>query len=303
MWSPKKPLFAAPGGLVYNWPMNSSFGSLLIAVLTISILPWADTALADYTLVLKNGRRITVQAYREEGSMIKFYGIGGEIGIGKDQVQSILKAGEGEGRGLSVPGLEASQGQASEGNQEAPIPLTQPQREEGMAEATGTAASSEGLLTPGTTPEDEAAKEEQKYQQRMREVTENLRAAKDRYLSASRGTSSPDPMLLTGDEAIRARADDLNSRLRDQQHNPGGPADAGGVKLANPSPFTGQPPGTIDLRPGEVVPRVELPAPVYSERERDLSALRNQVNDLVKERQRLIEEMRQKNLDTGNLFE
>ena len=172
-----------------------------------------------------------------------------------------------------------------------------------MSATGGAAGSSEGSPAPEISPADERAKEEQEYQQRAREITEQLKAAKDRYLSASRGTSSPDPMLLTGDEAIRMREDDLSSRLRDQQHNPGGPADAGGVKLANPSPFTGQPPVMTELRPGEVIPRVEPPAPVYSERERDISGLRNQVNELVKERQRLIEEMRQKNLQTGNLFE
>ena len=45
--------------------------------------------------MLKNGRQITVQSYREEGSMIKFTGLGGEIGISKDQVQTI-RAEEGD---------------------------------------------------------------------------------------------------------------------------------------------------------------------------------------------------------------
>jgi len=282
--------------------MNLSFGALLVAFLAFVIPPWGHLALAEYTLVLKNGRRITVQAYREEGNTIKFYGIGGEIGIGKDQVQSILKAGEGEGRGLSLSAPASSQGEASEGSQEERRPAPETQRQKARPEAAGPPETGDESAPPELTPADQAAKEEQEYQRRMREVTEQLRAAEERYRSASRGDSSPDPALLTGDEAIRARADDLNSRLRDQQHNPGGPADAGGVKLANPSPFTGQPPVMTELRPGEVVPRVEPPAPVYSEKERDLSTLRSQVNELVKERQRLIEEMRQKNLQTGDLF-
>jgi len=54
------------------------------------------TANAQYILVLKNGRQISVQSYREEGSMIKFSGLGGEIAISKEQVQTIRRAGEGD---------------------------------------------------------------------------------------------------------------------------------------------------------------------------------------------------------------
>ena len=42
---------------------------------------WCGIADAQYVLVLKNGRQITVQSYREDGTMIKFNGLGGEIGI------------------------------------------------------------------------------------------------------------------------------------------------------------------------------------------------------------------------------
>ena len=73
--------------------MGKRLKFLLLAVLLYS---WAGPALADYTLVLKNGRRITVQSYREEGRMIKFHGLGGDIGISKDQIQSIEKADPGE---------------------------------------------------------------------------------------------------------------------------------------------------------------------------------------------------------------
>ena len=57
---------------------------------------------AEYVLVLKNGRQITVQSYREEGSMIKFQGFGGEIGIAKDQLQAIQKSGAECPLGLNV---------------------------------------------------------------------------------------------------------------------------------------------------------------------------------------------------------
>ncbi len=74
----------------------------------LSLCCWTDPASADYTLVLKNGGRITVQSYREEGSMIKIRGLGGEMGIPKDQIQTILKAGETERQGLSISDLEPS---------------------------------------------------------------------------------------------------------------------------------------------------------------------------------------------------
>ena len=67
---------------------------------------WWGSLFAEYTFVLKNGRRITVQNYREEGGTIKFYGLGGEIGIARDQIQSIKEGGESEGRGMVFPGVE-----------------------------------------------------------------------------------------------------------------------------------------------------------------------------------------------------
>jgi predicted nuclease with TOPRIM domain len=44
---------------------------------------------------------------------------------------------------------------------------------------------------------------------------------------------------------------------------------------------------------------VQPPPPAYSDREKELSDLRSRLNQLVKERERLIEEMKQKNFDTG----
>src|SRR3989338_10237411 len=84
--------------------MNGLKQLLFLALAFILCLP--GPLFAEYTLVLKNGRRITVQSYREEGCMIKFPGMGGEIGIARDQIQSILKAGEPESRGMSIIGLE-----------------------------------------------------------------------------------------------------------------------------------------------------------------------------------------------------
>ena len=124
---------------------------LKFLLITFSLCSWTGPVLADYTLVLKNGRRITVQTYREEGRMIKFHGLGGDIGISKDQIQSIQKADPGE------PALQQTQSQES---------VASPQ-------------SAERSLTP----EEEKAKEEKEYQQKLIEVTGQLKEVRIVILS------------------------------------------------------------------------------------------------------------------------
>src|SRR5258708_19999713 len=58
-------------------------------VMLVGVISWAGVAQAQYLLVLKNGRQIHVQSYRDDGSMIKFSGLVGKIAITKDQVQTI----------------------------------------------------------------------------------------------------------------------------------------------------------------------------------------------------------------------
>src|SRR6266496_744046 len=87
---------------------------LLFGVFYLLVVP----AFADYTLILKNGRRITVQSYREEGGTIKFQGLGGEIGIEKNQIQAIRKAGEDEKPTLNLTRPEPS---TSVPTQETPV--------------------------------------------------------------------------------------------------------------------------------------------------------------------------------------
>jgi len=258
----------------------------------LAVFCWIAPLFAESTLVLKNGRRITVESYREEGGMIKFRGLGGEIGISKDQVQSILKGGtaEGEGQYLRLPAPAES----------SPVPASASPEEKAKVDEKKDVK--EKLPTAEEKLAEERAKEEKEYQNKVKEITEQLKTARDRYSLTTGGSGGPEPSLLDSEEAIRARTDDLNSRLRDAQYNPAGPSDAGGVRLSTPSPFTGAPPSTIELRPGEVIPRVDSPPPTYSEKERQLSELRNQINQLTKQREQLIEEMRQKNFNTGSLF-
>jgi len=235
----------------------------------------SESLFADYTLVLKNGRRITVQSYREEGGMIKFPGLGGEIGIGREQVQSILKAGESESRGMSVLGTErAAPRGVPTGQETKPEPGKVPA---GQAKAEAKDAGAGQTQDKVLSPEEEKAKEEKEFQSKVKQLTEQIKAARDRFATSTRGSSGPEPTLLNTEEAIRARTDDLTTRLRDAGLVPG-------------------------LRPGATTPGVEVPLPGYSGTQKELSDLRNQVNQLSKEREGLIEQMKQKNFDTGSLF-
>jgi hypothetical protein len=214
-----------------------------LALASVFILCWVVPVSAQYVLVLKNGRRITVQSYREDGRMIKFYGMGGEIGIAKDQIQTILKAGEGEQQGLSVPPLAA------------PSPPTP-----GPAKASSETPTVESKKPAAPDPivAEERAREEKEYQKRLKEVTEKLDAAKQRYFAATQGGGTTSNVSKEG---FKAWAADLSSRIKDSQ---------------------------------------KIPLSDYSPRERELSELRDQIDQLQKERDTLIEEIKSKNFDTGS---
>lgn len=288
---------------MYNLAMNLSVGSFLIALLPIVILlPWGHTALAEYTLVLKNGRRITVEAYREEGGMIKFHGLGGEIGIGKDQVQTILKGGESEGRAFGVSRAQSVEAEPTERAPEQiqPTPATTG-REPTVAEKAGAPPTAEPRTEADLLAE-ERAKEEKEYQQKVKEMTEKLKASRARYAIATRGSSGPEPSVVFTDEQIKARTDELTSRVRDLEQSQAGTRYETGIEMPTPVPFAGDAPPL--LRPGPVVTRPGAdPIPTaYTGKQKELSGLRSDILNLETERQKLIEEMRQKNFDTGSLF-
>ena len=239
---------------------------LKFLLLTVPLCAWAGPAWADYTLVLKNGRRITVQSYREEGRMIKFRGLGGDVGISKDQIQSIQKADPGE------PTLDQTQ-------------LQEP------------AATPQAPERPPTV-EEEKAKEEKEYQQKLIELTGQLKAVRDRYSELLRGTTSPEPSQLVTEEQIKASRADVISRFRDATSNPSEPAP---VRLLTPSPFSSLPPTVTEERPPARAPTTYENLP-YTETQREFTELRNQAIELDKEREKLINEMRQKNMSIGSLF-
>ena len=264
---------------MYNWAaMNFRLRIMLIAV---ALVLFPALAFAQYTVVLKNGRRITTQSYREEGDAIKIYGLGGEVALPRNQVQSILRGEEGQARGLDL--------------------RERPSGDDSLPSAAAPAAAGRSSTEGSPPPEDEKAKEENTYRKKVQELTEELKAAQNNYFTASRGTSSPEPSVITTDDSIRRRTDDLNARLRDTQQNPGG-GDGGPVRLESPSPFVGQPPAITEIPPGNVPPSVNPPPPGYTSSEQQLSDLRNRMTELTKQREQLIEEMKQKNLDGANLF-
>jgi hypothetical protein len=234
-------------------------------LVTLFVPCWAVPALAEYAVHLKNGRRLIVQSYREEGGMIKFHTLGGEIGISKDQIRSIEKAAH-------VPAPQQTRLQG---------PAVDPQ-----------------VADKPLTPEEERAREENEYKQKLMEVTGQLKEVRDRYSQLLRGTTSAEPSQLVTEEQIKASQADVISRFRDATSSPGEPAP---VRLLRPSPFSSLPPTIVEEQPPARTPTSYENLP-YNETQKEFSELRHQANELEKEREKLINEMRQKNMNVGSLF-
>jgi hypothetical protein len=227
------------------------------ATILLSILP----AFADYTILLKNGRQITVQNFREEAGMIKFYGYGGEISIAKNQIQAIRRASE-----VKRP-------------EEAPFQSTPPTAATHRVrptEQTNTASQ----VAEEKTIEERRIKEEEAYQQQIKKINNQLQELRDRYASETRGNTGADPVFFTTEEAFRGHQEDLLSRLRDAQYK-----------------AQGLPSGRDQQSP----PLSTNPPPAYTEKQKLLSDLRNQLNKLEMDRERLIAEMKQNKFDTDTV--
>ncbi len=224
------------------------------------IFCWTGTLFANFTIVLKNGRRITVKSYREEGEMIKVRGMGGEFGIAKDQIQSIINPGADEERGMVVPDSNRIQPTATSRQASQDTPPMDPGKTSGGAVQ---------KKRTGAPPSKVA--EEVEYLSRIKEKTDQLKRLTDRYSVATRGTSGPQSGLLEGKEAIRGRTADLQSRLKDAQRSRAAGSAGGGA------------------------PRVDVPPPAYSAKEKKLSELRKQIVQTQKERDALIQKMQQEN--------
>ena len=200
--------------------------------------------------------------------MIKFPGLGGEIAIGKDQIQAIKKTEEAGPTGLDVS--------------RPPPSMSTPAKEAAAEEKKPTPPAAAGKL-PVTEQSraEQKAKEEKAYQKQISELTQQLKELRDRYAAETRGNQGSDPAFFTTEEAFQGHQEDLLSRLRDAQYRAKGLAT--GENAATPPPALDAP-------------------PAYTEKQKELSDLRNQINQLERQRQSLIDEMRQKGFDTGSLF-
>jgi hypothetical protein len=238
---------------------------LTMALLYASAVP----VRAEYTLILKNGRRITVESYREEKGLLKFNGLGGEIGISKEQIQEIRKGATGAPGDLNMTAQEPSS--ASDGN----VPPAQ-----------------EGVVAPPGADQ-ERVREENEYEARLRDLENKIKTANEHYLESVRGNASPEPMQTFSEEQLKTRQDDVSARFKDAQNNPSEPSP---VKLLNPSPFTSLPPTVTEIQPaGRTVSPHETPQ-ALTPNEQQLYNLRQRTLELERERERLLNEMKQRNL-------
>jgi hypothetical protein len=239
---------------------------LMAAVLSIAC--WVALAEAQHIIVLKNGRQIAVQSYRTEGAMIKFTGLGGEIAISKDQIETIRPAGEADRAGPPSLALDR-------------LP-TAPAKEPAVIESKPSPAK---LAPPTASREEQLAKqrteEEMGYLKRLKDLTAQLQEARDRYSLITRGNKGPEPFFFTTDEEFKGHQEDLLSRLRDAQNR------AQGLETGSAAQ---SPPFSLD------------PPPAYSDKQKELSDLRNRMDQLENERQNLIEEMKAKNFDAGSVY-
>jgi len=282
---------------------------MLILGLAVSLyLP--GVLFADYTIVLENGRRITVKNYWEESGMVKFHGLGGEIGIARKQIQSIVQATETEPQGIVIAMIKNS-----------PMVITP---------TVNLLASGEDVAETPPSPnvrqfevEDQLARE---YQDTYRDLAQQIESRRELRWLITRGTTSPDPILLNSVRVINARIDDLLSRVKDAQVDPARSRGTGIVNLEVGSPFGGgrmimglrhggkfipgrvttyrvdvaRPgkvgfPDRVSRRPGHVL------LPEYTYRQRELSELRNQLINLYDQRKQLVQDMKDRGIFTGSI--
>ena len=237
--------------------------SAAAAVIILSNHP----ACADYTIVLKNGRQFNVQDFREQAGRITFHGFGGEVSIPKDQIQTISPAGGAKSVTEAPP--RSDPGTAS-GTELPPI-----ERKKAVAQNLPDNPGSEEKEIPKPN-----VTEEEAYRQLIKKIDDQLKELRGRYATETRGNAGDDPFLFTTEEAFRGHQEDLLSRLRDAQYKAQGLPSGG---EAQSPPFSTNPP------------------PAYTEKQKLLSDLRNQLNGLENERERVIAEMKRNHMDTGSL--
>ena len=171
--------------------MRKIFG-LSVALITAFSLPVS----ADYVLVLKNGRQITVQSYRDEGKTIKFNSLGGVITLNKDQIQTIRKSGGDQGQETGLPTPTNPPSRADDARQ--------PASDSPQIKATDSIRADQSV-------EDAAVQELEK---RLKEITDQLETAQRQYVDATQGGSGSASATPAGYRALTA---DLMSRLKEKR--------------------------------------------------------------------------------------
>jgi hypothetical protein len=250
--------------MVYLLAMKRAFiFSFAAATIVLSSL----AAFADYTILLRNGRKFIVQNFREEAGMIKFNAFGGEISILKNQIQTISPAGE--VKASTEAPLRSAPATVAENS----VPALE-KRNIGPQVIQDKSASVEKESIKPTV------KQEDVYRQQIKKIDDQLKELRGRYATETRGNTGVDPFLFTTEEAFRGHQEDLLSRLRDAQHK-----------------AQGLPSGSEAQSP----PLSTNPPPAYTEKQKLLSDLRNQLNELESERERVIAEMKRDDVDTGSL--
>ncbi|MCH6544842.1 MAG: ATP-binding cassette domain-containing protein, partial [Deltaproteobacteria bacterium] len=107
--------------------------------------------------------------------MIIFSSYGGEIGIAREEVESIIPAVEGMGTSRALPPVEEAPGEAAKagpGEEQ----VTRPGKEQAIeAKKEEPLATKEKVLTPEEIRTEERAKKQKEYQKRVKEVAAILR--------------------------------------------------------------------------------------------------------------------------------
>jgi hypothetical protein len=262
-----------------------------------TLLCWAGFLYADYTIVLKNGGRITVKDYREEKGMVMLEGLGGEIGIAKQQIQSILQAGESESQGLNLGSIEKSQPTA-----DAKVLTAEYNSAQRALEEAG----------PNIRRFEVRDEEEKEDQEKLDVNTEAIESRTELYRLISRGKPGVEPTLLDNLVALEGRINLLNSWIKDARSNPARARGTGVVRLITNSTFAGRRrtielrhegvvrPGRVNVRPFRTA-RAGVLLPGYTSGERELSDLKKRLLQLCKERKRLIQSIKQEGRFTGSL--
>ncbi len=285
-------------------------GKLVILSVVISLhLPFE--LLADYTMVLEDDRRITVTKYRQDGDMIIFPGLGGEIGVLRKEIRSIAPATETEFQGVVVARMYSSLGSPE-----------RPQEPSASSQDLGEKESRQKVLELVRE-----LQEARKYQGMYRELAGEIQITREIHWLITRGTTTTDPVLLTSLRTIKARMADLISRIKDAERNPAQSRGTGIVNLETGSPFAGRR-MTIGLRhggktiqgrvsaypinlsqpgmvgfPDRVSPRPgDFQITDYTHQERKLSRLRSQLLELYQQRKQLIEDMKARGIFTGSML-